>query len=232
MRNQSTARTEEVLIPRPSLHAQVVETLREMIVETRLVPGERIDEKNLCQVLGISRTPLREALKVLASEGLVELLPNRSSRLTPLTQENVGEMFQVLGWLDFHAGQLAAGRSTEKDVVALRNIHERMMRHHRAGERLAYFRLNRELHTKIIEIAGNSVLSGIYGSLMAQAQRARFIAIQSQDHWDRGVQEHEAIIEALAAGDGPRLGQLLMEHVQETGHLVGKSFVSAESKPG
>jgi DNA-binding GntR family transcriptional regulator len=230
MRNLSTVKAAKVLIPRPSLHAQVVETLREMIVETQLVPGERIDEKNLCQVFGISRTPLREALKVLASEGLVDLLPNRSSRVTPLTQENVGELFEVLSWLDFQAGQLAARRATEKDIAALRNIHERMMRHHRAGERVSYFRLNRELHTKIVEVAGNSVLSGIYANLMAQAQRARFIAIQSQDHWDRGVQEHEAIIEVLAASDGPRLGQLLMEHVQETGRMVEMSFVPAESK--
>ena len=201
-----------------------------MIVETRLVPGERIDEKNLCEVFGISRTPLREALKVLASEGLVDLLPNRSSRVTPLTQENVGELFEVLSWLDFQAGQFAARRATEKDLAVLRNIHERMMRHHKAGERASYFRLNRELHTKIVEVAGNSVLSGIYANLMAQAQRARFIAIQSQGHWDRGVQEHEAIIEALAAGDGPRLGQLLMEHVQETGRMVEMSFAPAESK--
>ncbi len=230
MRNLSSAKAEEVLIARPSLHAQVVETLREMIVETQLVPGERIDEKNLCQVFGISRTPLREALKVLASEGLVDLLPNRSSRVTPLTQKNVGELFEVLSWLDFQAGQIAARRATKRDVADLRNIHERMMRHHRARERLSYFRLNRELHTKIAEIAGNSVLSSIYANLMAQAQRARFIAIQSQNHWDRGVQEHKAIIAALAAGDSLRLGQLLMDHVRETGRMVEMSFVPAESK--
>jgi DNA-binding GntR family transcriptional regulator len=195
-----------------------------MIVENQLAPGVRVDEKELCKAFGISRTPLREALKVLASEGLIELLPNRSPRVTKLTRASVGEVFQVITWLDRHAGELAVERVTDRDLTALRQIHKRMLRHYQAGERLEYFRLNRELHFSIIRIAGNSVLAGIYSNLMAQTQRARYIAIQSQNHWDRGVKEHGEILETLAARDGRRLGQLLERHVSETGRRVQMSF--------
>ena len=92
-------------IVRPSLHDQVVERLREMIVETELAPGERIDEKSLCREFAISRTPLREALKVMASEGLVDLLPNRSPRVSPVTAEIVGDLFQFISWRSREAGR-------------------------------------------------------------------------------------------------------------------------------
>ena len=220
--------TDEVIIPRLSLHAQVVENLREMIVETKLSPGQRIDEGGLCRLFGISRTPLREALKVLASEGLVDLLPNRSPRVSPLTRKNVIDLFEVLSWLDFEAGILAANKATEKDIKELRGIQKEMRGHYAKRDRLTYYRLNRELHTKIVEIADNSVLSTIYANLMAQAQRARFIAIQSQEHWDRGVQEHDAILEALISGNGKRLGRELMDHVQETGRMVAMNFAATE----
>lgn len=207
-------------IVRPSLHDQLVERLREMIVEIELAPGERIDEKGLCEEFGISRTPLREALKVMASEGLVDLLPNRSPRVAPLTPEMVGDLFEMIGWLDRLAGEMAAGKVTERDLRELRRIHRQMERLHDRGDRVEYYRLNRQLHIGIVDVVGNSMLSSTYAMLTAQAQRARFIAIQSQEHWDRGVQEHEAILGLLEAGDGKALGEMLCRHVTETGVRV------------
>ncbi len=225
--NLSARGIEERPITRLSLHGQVVERLREMIVENDLVAGDKVDEKALCQAFGISRTPLREALKVLASEGLIELLPNRSPRVAPITRENVDDLFEVLGWLERHAGELAAPRATEKDLQRLWKVHKRMVRLHRQGERIEYFRMNRVLHTTIVETAGNPVLTSIYSNLMVQIQRARYIAIQSQNHWDRGVKEHSEILDALAGGDGEELGILLMNHVRETGNRVKTAFDSS-----
>lgn len=211
-------------IDRSTLHSQLVGTLRDMIVEIRLAPGERIDEKSLCESFGVSRTPLREALKVLASEGLVELPPNRSARTTPITRQGVEELFEVISWLDLNGAKATAKKATAKDIAHLRDIHRRMLRHYDAGERIDYFRLNREFHVGIIELAGNSVLSAVYAGLMAQAQRARYVAIQSQAHWDRGIEEHERILDALADGDGEAAGRLLFEHVRETGQRVAESL--------
>ena len=205
---------------RPSLHDQLVERLREMIVETELAPGARIDEKELCEEFGISRTPLREALKVMASEGLVELLANRSPRVTPLTPESVGDLFEMISWLDRQAGEIAAEKVTDADLRALRRIHRKMLGLHERGDRVEYYRMNREFHAAIIGIVGNTVLSATYATLTAQAQRARFIAIHAQAHWDRGVREHERMIELLEARDGPALGDLLATHAHETGMRV------------
>jgi len=211
-------------INRSTLHSQLANSLREMIVETRIAPGGRVDEKALCESFGVSRTPLREALRVLASEGLVELLPNRSSRTTQITRQGVEELFEVISWLDFHGAKAAAEKATDKDIRRLEKIQQQMLRHYDAGERVEYFRLNSEFHSGIIDIAGNSVLSTVYAGLMAQAQRARYVAIQSQDHWDRGVEEHAQILAALARRDSEAAGRLLFEHVRETGQRVGQSL--------
>ncbi len=222
---------EERLIARPTLHDQVVEQLREMIVEAELIPGDRVDEKSLCAVFGISRTPLREALKVLASDGLVELFPNRSPRVTVLTDRNVREVFEVISWLDRKAGELAAEKVTEKDIRKLKKIHKQMLQHYKQGERTEYFRLNGTLHSSIVKIAANSVLDSLYAGLLTQTQRARYMAIQLHDHWDQGVREHEKIFELLASKDGIALGELLRDHVKQTGQRVVESLEFTKSGP-
>ncbi len=209
----------DVLV-RPPLHEQLTERLRELIVHNELAPGERVDEKQLCERFGVSRTPLREALKVLAAEGLIELIPNRSPRVAPITRENVGELFDVMAWLERYAGELAAARVEEKDIQRLRKPLAQMERLHDRKDRFEYFRMNGQLHRILVELSGNSVLLATYSTLASQIQRARYVAIHSQSHWDRGIKEHRNIIEALEAKDGERLGRLLMEHSRETGHRV------------
>jgi len=205
---------------RPPLHEQLTERLRELIVHNELAPGERIDEKQLCERFGISRTPLREALKVLAAEGLIELIPNRSPRVAPITPENVGELFDVMAWLERYAGELAAARVEEKDVQRLRKHLGQMERLHDRKDRFEYFRMNGQLHRSLVELSGNTVLMATYTTLASQIQRARYMAIHSQSHWDRGIEEHRNILDALEARDGERLGRLLMEHSRETGRRV------------
>ena len=224
----ATPRRTKRSIPRQTLHREVIERLREMIIEGELAPGQRIDENALSEDFGISRTPLREALKVLASEGLVDLKPNRSPHVSRLTAEELGELFEVLSWLERLAGELAATRITEDDADVLRSLHTRMVQHHLKGERHEYFQLNRQLHSSIVAIAGNSVLLTTYNSLMIKNQRARYIAILSQEHWDRGVREHAEAIDALTSKDGKRAGKILMDHARQTGTLVMNAIISGE----
>ncbi len=129
-------------IKRRSLHREVVDRLRTMIVEAELAPGERISEGELCEQLGISRTPLREALKVLASEGLIDLLPNRGTRVSRITEKEIGELFEVISGIERMAGELAAEQATDKDIAKLGKLQERMELHHRNDERHDYFELN------------------------------------------------------------------------------------------
>ncbi len=217
-------------IKRRSLHREVVDRLRTMIVEAELAPGERIAEGELCGQLGISRTPLREALKVLASEGLIDLLPNRGTRASRITEKNIGELFEVISGIERMAGELAAERATKKDVENLGKLQERMELHHRNDERHEYFELNQQTHELIVRMADNPVLIAIHANLMVKVRRARYLAIMSRERWDESVKEHAEIYQAIAAHEPARAGALIMVHVRETGEIVQKTFDPA-AKP-
>ncbi len=214
-------------IERRSLHRDVADQIRDMIVEGELPPGERVNEGALSEQFGISRTPLREALKVLASEGLVELRPNRGTRVSAITPEEVGELFEAVSGIERMAGELAALRMTERDIERLKALHERMERHYEAGERHEYFRLNQQIHNTIVSLAGNSVLEATHASLMVRVRRARYMAIQSPERWHESVQEHRAIMQALEARDSAVAGDLILNHVRRTGAVVKQFFVAS-----
>ena len=207
-------------IRRVSLHDEVVARLRELVLEGELAPGTRIPEKTLCERFGVSRTPLREALKVLAAEGLLKLLPNRGAEVTRITPGEVEEMFAVMAALESAAGEAACRRIQDAEIAEIRALHARMLAYHRAGDRPAYFELNQQIHRRIVEIAGNSVLAGVYGALAARIRRARYFANLSPERWDEAVHEHQAILEALAARDGARLARLLSDHLRNKGAAV------------
>lgn len=215
-------------IERRSLHRDVADQIRDMIVEGELPPGERVNEGALSEQFGISRTPLREALKVLASEGLVELRPNRGTRVSAITPEEVGELFEAVSGIERMAGELAALRMTERDIERLKALHERMERHYEAGERHEYFRLNQQIHNTIVSLAGNSVLEATHASLMVRVRRARYMAIQSPERWHESVQEHRAIMQALEARDSAAAGDLILNHVRRTGAVVKQFFVTSD----
>ncbi len=214
-------------IPRRSLHDEVVDRVREMVLDGQIPAGERLHERTLCERLGVSRTPLREALKVLASEGLIELRPNRGAVVTRLTIADVEEMFEVMGALEALAGELACRRITDVEIDEIRALHYKMRAHHARGERREYFALNQEIHRRIAAAAGNETLVGIVDALGARIRRARYQANLSQPRWDAAVAEHDAILEALEARDGPRLAKILRRHLANKCEVV-KAAIRAE----
>src|ERR1700716_359205 len=162
-----------MLISRLSLHDETVARLRTMITEGHLAPGSRIAERDLCDRFGISRTPLREALKVLASEGLVELLPHRGSRVTRLSAPELRDAFEIVAALEALAGELACQRITDAQVDEIAAVHARMEEHYRRGELTEYFACNQTIHEAINRAAGNPQLTGMYALLSNRVRRAR-----------------------------------------------------------
>jgi len=207
-------------IRRPSLHDEAVSAVREMILEGSLRPGERIAEIALCSELGISRTPLREAIKVLASEGLVKLMPNQGAMVTELTAVDVEAMFEMMEALETQVGQLAAIRASADEIEELRAIHERMLRVHRQGRRSEYFELNQSIHLSLARCTGNPYLASDYERYQRKIRRARYLANLLQSRWDESASEHVAIMDALAAREGDALGAILREHSRRTGEIV------------
>ncbi len=200
-------------ISRASLHEEIAEHLRNMIFDGELVAGARIPEKDLCSRFGVSRTPLREALKVLASEGLLTLLPNRGARVSQLTTEDVDEMFPVMGALEALSGELACQRITDEEIAEIKALHYQMALHHTRGDRADYFRLNEAIHERILDAAGNRTLAAVFRGLTGRIRRARYMANISRTRWDEAMAEHERILDALAARDGQRLAVLLKQHL-------------------
>jgi DNA-binding GntR family transcriptional regulator len=200
-------------IQRRPLHNELVDRLRHMIIEGDLAPGEKLSEKDLCIQFGVSRTPLREAMKVLASEGLVQLTPNRGGTVARLTLADLDEAFPIMGALEALSGELACRNITDAEVARIEELHRRMVRKYEAGALRDYFKLNEQIHQMILDAARNPTLSQMQLSLSGRVRRARYMANMSPARWARAVEEHENILEALAARDGKRLAVLLKDHL-------------------
>jgi DNA-binding GntR family transcriptional regulator len=200
-------------ISRRPLHEEAVDRLRDFIVQGRLAPRERLNERVLCAQLGISRTPLREAIKLLASEGLVELLPNRGAIVAPIEGKRLAETLEVMGALEALAGELACRNASAQQLAALREMHADMLAKHAVGDLAGYFQHNQAIHLAIVAASGNGVLGQTYRQLNANVRRARYMANLSRERWDAAVREHEEIIAALLARDALKLKRLLREHL-------------------
>jgi DNA-binding GntR family transcriptional regulator len=208
---QATAQA--VPIARRPLHEDAVEQLRALIVQGELAPGARLNERVLCEQLAISRTPLREALKLLATEGLVELLPNRGAIVAPLDPARLADTLAVLGALEALAGGLACANADDAVIAEIRALHFDMLAMHARGDLAGYFRYNQLIHLRLVEASGNRVLANTYRQLNANVRRARYMANLSKERWDAAIREHEAILQALSARDAQRLKYLLAEHL-------------------
>jgi len=209
----------EAISPQP-LHSVVAGRLRDLIVEGDLAPGERLNERLLSERFGISRTPLREAIKMLSSEGLVKLLPNRGAVVTTLTVKDAEDMFQVMSALEGLAGELVCGRVTEKGVAEMRHLHALLREQYEKNDLAEYIRLNQRIHEKIVDLAGNAELKTLHGTLSARVRRARFMANFSRERWAEAMADHDEALKALEARDGPRLAALLKSNLAKKFHSL------------
>jgi DNA-binding GntR family transcriptional regulator len=215
-----------------SLHDEVLPKIRQMILEGELEPGSRIVERPLCERFKVSRTPLREAFKVLASEGLLELLPNRGARVPAFRKQDVCDAMEVIAVLEELAGELAAARATDDEIAEIRAAHYQMYAHFLRREVPEYFRLNQAIHRRIVEASGNPLLIATHEGLSVRVMRARYLMNQwDQERWGEAVAAHEKLLEALIRRNGAELGRLLREHVQKQGRRALEHFSKLEQSP-
>ncbi len=210
-------------IRKKSLHDQVADRIRDMIVEGVLPPGTRIDETRLIEELGVSRTPFREAVRTLAAEGLVVMRPSRGNIVRELTPEDVFGMLEVLAHLERLAGRLATDRASDAEIADMVALHERMLDCHRAGDRLGYFKLNQEFHSGLAALSGNETLQEMQGILQGRLKRVRYAGNRTAGYWAEAAAEHGEMVAALQARDGERLGEALARHLQNTWERVRDS---------
>ena len=196
-----------------SLHDEILTRLRDHIVEGNIPGGGRIPERQLCEMLGISRTPLREALKVLAAEGLIELLPNRGARVRQLSERDLAELFDVMGGLEALAGRLACENISDAEIERL---HYEMYGFYLHRDMHGYFRVNQLIHQKIVETSRNAALLATYASFAGRIRRIRYSAnfARKRERWGEAMREHEEILEALRRRAGSELADILFAHLR------------------
>jgi DNA-binding GntR family transcriptional regulator len=202
-----------VSIPRQALHQEVANRLRQRIIEGELGPGTKLNERELCEVMHVSRTPLREAVKMLAAEGLVELMPNRGAVVAQLDEQDVLDTFEVIAGLEGLSGELAAQRISEEELTEIRALQYEMRAAHARRDLPTYYRLNARIHELINAAARNPVLTQTWRTVNARLQVMRFRSNLDGAKWDQALEEHDQMVELLARRDSAGLRKLLIDHL-------------------
>ncbi len=203
-------------ISQQSLHDELLNCLRKMIIDGQFVPGDKIPERQLCDQFGVSRTPLREALKVLAAEGLVQLAPNRGAMVAALTPDELDECLPMVATIESLAGELACSNITDEEIAAIKSFHARMLVADAAGNLDGLLAMNREFHRGIVAAARNPMLTAIHDTLFFRVGRNRPAPHRSREKTAEALADHDEIIEALEARQSQRLAGLLQRHIVHT----------------
>ncbi|QNK67895.1 GntR family transcriptional regulator [Variovorax sp. PAMC26660] len=200
------------LVPN-SLHDEVAATLREQIFDGTLAPGSFVDETALCERLSISRTPLREALKVLTAEGLLRHEPRRGCFVNEVTERDLDEIFPVIALLEGRCAYEAARNASDAELHELDALHERLVRHAKARRINDYYATNHIIHEAIIKLADNKWLAQVIGDLRKILKLARLQQLHAPGRLDQSLSEHLAIFAALKARDSEGADAAMRTHM-------------------
>lgn len=207
-------------VDRRTLPTAVAERLREMIIEGQLPAGTRLNERALCDQLQVSRTPLREAFRLLAADGLVQIQPNKGAQVIALSEKDIRESFEVMGALEALSGDLACIHITDQEIAEIKALTFEMQACHARRDLPAYYHVNREIHDRINAAGKNQLLSQVYTTINLRLQNLRFRSNLNHDKWDKAMQEHIDMVNALVARDGARLASIMRTHLQRKGEAV------------
>jgi DNA-binding GntR family transcriptional regulator len=220
-----------VAIPRQVLHQQVSQRLRQRIIEGQLAPGVKLNERELSTQLAVSRTPLREAIRMLAAEGLVALLPNRGAVVAQMSPQDVADTFELIAGLEGISGERAAERISAPQLAEIRALHFEMLAAYTRRDLPTYYRLNAAIHNAINAAAGNAVLSETYRRVNARLQSLRFRSNFDERKWAVAVQEHEQMVEHLARHDAAGMRRLMEQHVRHKCQAVLEQMRTGTLQP-
>ncbi|MBX3599733.1 MAG: GntR family transcriptional regulator [Rubrivivax sp.] len=196
-----------------SLHDGVAARLRQMVFDRQLAPGDWVDEKALAAAWQISRTPLREALKVLAAEGLVELVPQRGCRVVELTDDDAQGLFPVMALLEGRCAHEAALKASDAQIAELQRLHDELERFATAGDSDGYYRANHVFHSRVQQLADNRWLDRATGDLRRFLRLLRGRQLKLPGRMARSINEHRVLIDALVQRDAARAERAMHDHL-------------------
>jgi DNA-binding GntR family transcriptional regulator len=208
-----------------ALYQEVAEHLRQQIFNRTLEPGAWIDELKLCAALGISRTPLREALKVLAAEGLVTMKVRRGAYVTEMSERDVREAYQLLALLEADAAAVVAEKASAAELAELQGLHEQLEL--QVHQRDAFFTTNERFHMRILEIEGNRWRQQIVTDLRRVMKLNRHHSLFKEGRLAESLAEHRAVMKALSLRDAPGARRFTIEHFENGLAATSASAASA-----
>jgi len=203
------------VIKKKTLHEEIANNLRELIMSGELQEGDKIKEDELCSSMGISKTPLREALRVLSVEGLIRLVPNRGSFVSTPTFEEIREMFDVMSVLEGVCARAAAEKMGAKDLATLEKLHERLEENYRRKAQREYIRINNQYHAFVQELAGNRTLNQIVNGLRQKILLYRYQSLNLPERFAQSIQEHRDLLEAFRKKDPKKAETLMRRHLKK-----------------
>ena len=213
-----------------TLASQAASQLRDMIAQNELPPGTRIRERAIAQKISVSRTPLREALRILAVERLVEILPNRGAVVAVLQPNEIEGLLGVLGVLEAFAGEEFCAKASDEDIAEVRALHFEMLAAYERKNQLEYFKINQAIHLAIVEGADNPSLQEVHGQINARLYRVRYQSNLTHSNWHTAIAEHHAILDALTKRDGSALSSILRAHLGTTWSNMKAGFSVEQNK--
>jgi DNA-binding GntR family transcriptional regulator len=207
-------------IPHDTLHLRVSDRLRELLIEGVIAPGTKLNERVLCEKLGVSRTPLRESIRLLAAEGLVSHSPGRGAYAVQLSAQEVANTFDVIATLEGLAGELAARHITANELIEIRALQFELQACFERRDLPGYYRLNARIHGLLADATRNPVLKATWARLNASLHTFRFRSNQNEAKWVKAMHEHAQMIELLQKRDGAALRHLMIEHLNRKRDVV------------
>jgi len=212
-----------------NLHEAIFQKLRLLLVEGKIAPGSKLNERELAESLHVSRTPIREAIRRLAADGLVELIANRGAIAVQLSLEDVIHTFNVIADLEGFSGELAANNISDATLSELEALQYEMMASYARRDLSTYYKLNLRIHHLINQAANNPVLTQLFSQVNARIEALRFRSNQDGVKWEKAVEEHQEMLDALKARDSARMRRIMIGHVQNKRDVVVQ-LLKAESK--
>ena len=203
-----------------NLHETTFQKIRSLLVEGKIAPGSKLNERELAESLNVSRTPIREAIRRLAADGLVELIANRGAIAVELSLEDVIHTFDVIADLEGFSGELAANNISAATLSELEALQYEMLASYARRDLSSYYKLNLRIHHLINQAANNPVLSRLFSQVNARIEALRFRSNQDGVKWEKAVEEHQEMLEALKARDSKRMRKIMMQHVMNKRDVV------------
>ena len=213
-----------------TLREQIVDFIKDSIVSGRLKPGERVPESDIAENLGISRTPIREAFRQLESEGFITVTPRKGAVVSPITDRDVKEFYEIKSLLEGYAARTACDKMTDKEIKRLESLNASMVKCEAKEDFKGFFRYDNDFHATFLRACGNDKLLAMVHGLVQQFERFRMTALSLPGRMEVSLKQHSDIIDAFKESNATKVETLVMANAEKGRDFLVEEILKEKSK--